>query len=511
MALPHRLLTLLLAGAALYAALAALYPLGAGLLRPRLTWAQQADASAAAGLAHLAIYAGLFAAYALAIRWLARARDGARGPTLGVIVVGWLTFSAIGLLSFPGESADVFDYLFRGRMMTEYGLSPLAHTPYEIRDRPFHRYVSWSQWVDAYGPIWEYASAAVSALAQRFAAADELRVVANQTCEVQPALCTLLTRHVAAYRLLAIGLTGACAALIAAVVARRDRRDVPLALALWLWNPLVIVSTAIGAHNDALMLVFILLAVWLAQRERWLWAVLAVAAAAHVKLTALVMLPPLALWMLDRRGLRRAVVTSLAALVIALPASYALYAPLGGWETLPRNLYERSLLSSNSPAALIQQWLRESHDWPRYSAQNAASRAALAAFALAAGAILLWAWLRRARAGDTFAHWVHTATIVVIAYLAIGSYWFQAWYLVWPLALAALIPRTALARIALPLFCAGALMAAVLSDYLRAGEGVPASIVNVAVVGVIILSVAIGAVAVRRAPGRAADAATSTP
>lgn len=480
----------------LYAALAALYPLGPGLLKPRLSWAQQADGDAARGIAQAAIYLVAFALFILAAERIIRA-GRARSmpvvtlrstvPLIALIVSGWLVCSLVLLPSFPGESTDIFDYIFRGRMMTEYSLSPLNTTPAVISNKPFHRYISWSQWVDAYGPLWEYASAAVSRLAGSFASPAELRVIINQTCDVQPAVCSLLAKYIAGYRLFAIVLAGICGLIIFSMVLRQTSNPLlaSAGLVLWLWNPLVIVSTAAGGHNDVLMMVFVLLCIRLAQDGRWTFALLMMIAGAHVKITAIVVLPVLCLWMADSLGWRRATAITVMTFAIALPMSYLLYQPLGGWETLPRNLHERTLISVNSPVELAYRFLRESLDLTRPAAQRLASRGALFLFALACIPILVaavQAARRRATRDDDWpqartSHWLSVMTLVSIVYFALGSYWFQAWYLVLPAALAALLIDTPLSRVTIA-YCAGALLASLVTDYLRAGEAVAGWVIS---------------------------------
>ena len=68
-------------------------------------------------------------------------------------------------------------------------------------------------------------------------------------------------------------------------------------------------------------------------------------------------------------------------------------------------------------------------------------------------------------------------TLVTIVYFALGSYWFQAWYLVLPAALAALLIDTPLSRVTIA-YCAGALLASLVTDYLRAGEAVAGWVIS---------------------------------
>ena len=506
----HRLFFLIALNALLYGGLASLYPLGPGLVYPRLTWAQQAVAehrALAAGSAQLGLYLALFGVYTLAIVGVvsrARASSALAPPALWLIVGGWLICSLVLLGSFPGESADIFDYIFRGRMLSDYGLSPLTHRPVEIDNTPFHRYVSWDDWVDAYGPVWEYASATVAWLVHRVASPAEMLVHINQTCDVQAAVCTLLAKYVTGYRLLATLLTGACGLCIFTIVRHltHSASRATSALLLWLWNPLVILSTAVGAHNDVLMLVFILLGLLCAARKGWLLAWLLLLVSAHVKITALVLVPVLGLWTAHRIGWRAALRTALMALAITLPISFGLYAPLGGWATLPRNLYERSLESANSVGELLYRALRESVGLVRPEAQRLASRTALIAFLVASTPLVWVAWRRRPGRGgapEAADYWSHMALLVTSLYLGLGSFWFQAWYLVLPVALVALLGRSRLTSV-VSAYCAGALLAAVVSDYLRAGDVFPSWVVSVAIVVLIMLPpVAVSAMtAIRR-------------
>jgi hypothetical protein len=78
------------------------------------------------------------------------------------------------------------------------------------------------------------------------------------------------------------------------------------ALACWLWNPLVLIARAVGAHNDMRMLVLVLLGLRLAQLRRPAGALVTLLLAAHVKLTALLFLPAVLVWLARRHGWVRA-------------------------------------------------------------------------------------------------------------------------------------------------------------------------------------------------------------
>jgi hypothetical protein len=482
------LLFLGLTSALLYAFIAARYPLAAGLGEPRSTWYMLSGRSPLLGLAHAGIYALLVLCYALAL-WFAlpsTERGASRVertglPTLSTqssvplaIVIVWLLGSAALLGAYPGGSLDIFDYLFRGRMLAEFGASPLVHTPNEFRGQPFVEYISWYSQVDPYGPVWEYLSGGVARLA-------------GSTQRLED--------YLLGYRLLAIGMSGLCGALIYAMVRRHAPTYATAALLAWLWNPLQIVSTALEAHNEAPMLAGCLAALMLFQRRRWLWGLLALGLAAHIKITALLLLPAMGLWMARRLGWPRALATSAAALGLVLPLSWLLYAPLGGWATLPHMLSSRSRLLIDSPADLLYRALQEQWHWPEFEAWRLASLAAMLLF-LAVAAVVLARFWRATTAGvrdqgpgirsnlgsypssilhppssilgsqgDDTPLW-RTAVLVAMAYVLVGSTWFEPWYLLLPLAPAALLPASTFTRVVLPCYCLGALWSNLTSDFL---------------------------------------------
>ncbi|HWQ15876.1 MAG TPA: hypothetical protein VNL77_23960, partial [Roseiflexaceae bacterium] len=259
-------------------------------------------------------------------------------------------------------------------------------------------------------------------------------------------------------------------ALIYGIVRRISPAHAPAALLAWLWSPLQLIATALGAHNDSLLLPLLLVALSLAQRQRWLPALLVLALATHVKLTALLLAPPLLIWMARRAGLWRASAAALLALAMSAPLSWLLYAPLGGWETLPRMLHERGLYLAGSPANVLYRWLYDRQGWGAPQARTAATGGATLLFGLAALAPLGRLWRSAEHAPGDEPLW-RAALGVTLAYLLLGCFWFQHWYLLWALAPAALLPHGAAARTLLPWYGFGALSANVAENMLGALPG----------------------------------------
>jgi hypothetical protein len=475
-----RLACLGLASTLMYAlGLAARYPVRASFQVPRATWSSLVDTPGTALASHLAIYAGVTLAYVFACRltWrrLARPKSshgmthpGQERGILPVIVGGWLASSIVLLGVAPGgESHDVFDYLFRGRMWIELGGNPLADTPKQFSSAPFYKYVAWHSHVDTYGPIWEYVSGSVAVLVRYWLQATERWGSGLPSCPEGTASCGMLSAYVGGYRLAAIALAGVCGWLIYVLVRHSRPTQAPTALLIWLWNPLLLIATAVGAHNDLVMLVPVLMVFWAFQRQYWLAGLLLFVLAVHVKMTALILTPVVGLWLVRRIGWGRTLVRGVLALLVALPISWLLYEPLGGWGTLPRMLRERAIFRANSPWRLLHQILYVNRDWPKDTVHILTVYMPTVLFVVA----LLIICLKRlgyrqhsdASAIADDALW-STAALVTVTYLALGSFWFQHWYVLWCLAPAALLPGNRYVRLALPWLCFGALASNVLND-----------------------------------------------
>ncbi len=418
--------------------IAAAYPLVEGLRNPHTTWSSPPHASLRDGLAHAIVYVLMIACYCLALRWTLRLSLPASPSLLAIIGGAWLVSSAVLLTAYPGQSHDIFDYIFRGRMLAKFGASPLTVTPYTYRDEPFYSYIGWGQWIDAYGPVWEYISGAVALSGDGTLASYVLR-----------------------YRLLSVMLTGLCGALIYVLVRAEAPQYAPAALLAWSWNPLLLISTALAAHNDVLMIVFVLLGYRFFQRRRWIAGLLMLVLAAHVKITGLLLLPVMCVWLIRRNGWRPATRTMTVAFGLAAPLSWLLYKPLGGWATLPQNLRERALLLYNSPAYVVYKELQKRWAWEEIDARHAATVGANLLFLLIA--LVLFAYLWR-RDGDSQL-WGFSLAITM-AYLLVGAYWFHGWYVLWALALAALLPSSSFTQMIMPLYSLGALLSNIATDFL---------------------------------------------
>jgi hypothetical protein len=457
------------------------YPLGPSLVDPRASWVTQVAPTLPNAALHLAIYLGLTLLYLAALRLLRPSEQQTahfRRGSVGIVAATWLACSAALMAAAPaGESHDIFDYLFRGRMMVEYGGNPLVDVPEKYGlTTPYTRFLAWRKNVDTYGPLWEAASAAVAGGVRQVTQGLGWWLDRPASCPWSPESCRLLISYISGYRLLAILLTGLSGCFVFERVQHDRPSFAPLALAAWLLSPMTLIATALGGHNDALMIVILLAGWWLLQRARLFWAILALILAAHVKLTALIWLPACAWWIIWRWGWVRAIKVGLASVVSGAALSWLLYAPFGGWQTLPPMLQERSAYLANSVWRILKYLLTDLWGWPAGNAHQLSIGLANGFFL--AGALLIPLWLFNFRpkrwrsepippeAGDRTL-WRSLAA-VSLWYLLAGSFWFQHWYLLWVLAPAAFLPDSRLTRTLLPWLAFGALSSNAAMSFLLA-------------------------------------------
>jgi hypothetical protein len=321
---------------------------------------------------------------------------------LGVIVFGtalrarWIlgTVAALHiafLLAPPLLSTDAFNYIDYARLGALHGLDPYAFAPIAAPHDPAFAVARWHHALSAYGPLFTLGSYPLAFLG------------------VPAALWTLKAVIAAA----SLG----CVALVWSI-ARRLGHEPVRAAAIFGLNPLVLVWTVGGAHNDVLMLLLMLAGVALVLSS---WEALggaAVLAAAAVKASAGLAIPFVVLGARRRwralAGVAAAAAVIGAAAVVAFPGH-----ALGVIDALRQD--QHLVVFDSVPVELS-----------RLFGSGGATGEVRSATTVALVAVLAWLAWRVWRGHD----WVSACGWALVA-LVVSSTWFLAWYTVWPLAFAA--------------------------------------------------------------------------
>lgn len=155
-------------------------------------------------------------------------------------------------------SPDLFSYIAYARMAVLHNLNPLTTIPTAIQNDPVYRYIFWVDQPSAYGPTW----AIVTSFLQRI-------LVFFRDPYVMPMVVALritgLVMHLISTRLIWL-ISGQFQRLNGKpALATRKRIRATLAFA---WNPLLLLEACVNAHNDAMLVVFVLLMIWVLAKDR---------------------------------------------------------------------------------------------------------------------------------------------------------------------------------------------------------------------------------------------------
>ncbi len=165
--------------------------------------------------------------YALAIRliWLA------------IIVSG-----CIYIFTPASTSDDISSYASYGRLLIIHHANPYFIPPSAFPQDPTYHFVYWKDVVSIYGPIWTIISAFLGWLA----GVD-------------------MPGYFIAFRIFTFAVHLLNILLITAILRAMNRspRTIALGALLYAWNPLVLLESSLGGHNDIIMVTFMLLGILL--------------------------------------------------------------------------------------------------------------------------------------------------------------------------------------------------------------------------------------------------------
>jgi hypothetical protein len=358
--------------------------------------------ASAAGWPGLVIALVLVMGLCLPFRPYRHALDAAgRSTADGTKLVVGLTaaLALVALLIYPRFGSDIFDYVGFERTWVVYGENPLVGTPARHPADWATPLVWYADQPPAYGPLWAILTWPIVRLAGD-----------------SPSLA------VAGYKFFSAVAYGLCCALVWVLVepARRKR-----ALVLFAWSPLVLFEVLGKVHNDVLIAVGVLGALWLIQRGHDRLSLPVAIGAALVKVTALALAPPIALRLWRSGGWRALLPAALGAMVLV----GLVYAPFwAGTATLQPLLHQTGRVVW-SPGTLL---IILSSGLPSPLAATSLVRVLLVGVWLASGAIIL----RRARV-DTAAEVAASSGRLLLSSLLLLTTAVFGHYLVPAVALAA--------------------------------------------------------------------------
>jgi hypothetical protein len=199
-----------------------------------------------------AAFLAVFVVYLLALRRLPGSISW-RFIKRSTLLIGCL-YVLIPVVTSP----DLFSYIGYARMAVLHNLNSLTTIPTAIRSDPVYRYIFWVDQPSAYGPTWAIVTSFLQWL---------LAIFGNTY--VMPMVLALrvtgLAMHLISTRLIWL-ISGQLQQINGQpVIATRKRIRATLAFA---WNPLLLLEACVNAHNDAMLVVFVLLIIWVLAKEK---------------------------------------------------------------------------------------------------------------------------------------------------------------------------------------------------------------------------------------------------
>lgn len=286
-------------------------------------------------------------------------------------------------------STDAYAYWNAGRLSAYEGANPYVDVPADYPGDPSFRYTApeWRDRTTVYGPAFTVISEGVAEVA-----GDQAQVAA------------WLFRLIAGASM--VGLT---------VLASRMARRASFAAAFVGWNPVFAIHFAGGGHNDALMVVLIVMGLWYVHQRNVRLAGALWGLSLFVKALVLILIP---LQLLEDRARRRpSMIVSLAVSVVVLAALATL---------LFGSAWPGSFLPIVESAA--SEDLNSLAIWPRLLARLPdliVKLGPIIGFAIAYLFLLRQAWQGRARRG------------LAMGLFLLASPFLWTWYVITPAALAA--------------------------------------------------------------------------
>ena len=293
----------------------------------------------------------------------------------------------------PLLSKDIFSYLEYARLGVIHHVNPYGiHVRAFVHD-PVYRFLGWKSVASAYGPLFTVASYPLAWLST----SAGLWIIKGVT-----GLASL-----------------ACVWLVWDCTRRLGRAPVP-AIVFFGLNPILLVYGVGGGHNDILMLLLGLVGVALFLRGREAASTAAVVCGAAIKASIGVMVPFMVLASRDRFRTIAGAVGGLVAMGIVAVVGFQSHA-LGVFRVLS---HQQRLVSSDAIPAQIGRVV---------GLGGVTSDVRLVFRLLLIGSILWLLWLVWKRGYD----WIAASGWSLLAFV-VASSWLLGWYMLWPLAFAAI-------------------------------------------------------------------------
>jgi len=309
---------------------------------------------------------------------------------------------------YPITAVDIFNYIVQGLILVQYHANPIIVTPAQFAHDPLMKLaIDFFSVSSPYGPLDQFIQALPIVIVGRNVLASLLiiKFMSSAILILEAFFVYKILSHTAPK----LALSGA------------------LALA---WNPFALLEYSANSHNDIIMMLFVVLAVFALVKEHHFWAITFITASSLIKFASLPLIPLFFLYSIVHQPTqKKRIQYALKALIIFFSLmidSFALF--WAGPQTLQRllnvaqgYLYSFSIFLVNISSPSLSYNQARQIGWVLF------------------GVCFLYAlWL----SSRDFSQMLKGCFITMFTLLAFGATYVQPWYLIWSFALAILIPQT---------------------------------------------------------------------
>lgn len=181
-----------------------------------------------------------------------------------------ILFGALVLaFSYPATSYDIFNHMFTAKTVLIYHQNPYAVTPLEFAGvEPWLSFLRWTHVVSIYSPLW----IVITLLPYLLGFGYFLLILWN-------------------FKLMVAGFYLLTAYFIGKTLEKDAKSNALFAVAVFALNPLVLIESLVGAHNDIVMMACSVMMLYFVSRREMVWAFGAYALSVASKLMTALLFP----------------------------------------------------------------------------------------------------------------------------------------------------------------------------------------------------------------------------
>ena len=325
-----------------------------------------------------------------------------------VLVGAFLMVEALTFL-FPFDAADLFSYVFHGRIWQIYGGNPYIDVKGNYPNDPFIDYVAWKGTASVYGPLWE--------------------IMAGYTAKWSGD--SIMTNVITFKTLVALFYAG-CVALIGYLSKKLKPDEVLPNVLLFAWNPLILYTTIGNGHND-ITVVFCMLAAALAiVYKRHTLAMLALTAGILFKMIPIFVMPAAFFIALrDQATWKKRIQYTAVTLVACVALMVAAYAPFWSGPEILQWAYRSTHFTTSIPAVIYFLLLNTLDE-------GTAARVVSLSAGIITVMFAFWQALRAWKDTSPLS-FIRASFSTLMFFLLVTMTWYHMWYGVWVVGFAILL------------------------------------------------------------------------